>query len=105
MGSSRAMGDVGAHLREATGALAETFRNPALRRLQLASAGSTFGSMSCWVAISVYAFGHGGARGVAVVGIVGLLPTAVSSPFAASLADRYPRRLVMIVADIARAVF
>ena len=32
-----------------------------------------------------------------------MLPAAIASPFLASLADRYPRKLVMIVTDVIRA--
>lgn len=85
-------------------ALVDTFRNPALRRLQLASAGSILGSFAYFVALAVYAFRHGGAGAVALVSVLQMLPAAVSAPFLATLADRLPRRLVMISADLVRAV-
>ena len=84
-------------------ALAHTFRNPALRRLQLASAGSILGTFAYFVALYVYAFRQGGTNAVALVSVLQMLPAAVLSPFLATLADRLPRRLVMLGADLVRA--
>lgn len=87
-------------LRTSLHALAGTFRNPALRRLQLAWAGSILGTWSYFVALAVYAYAHGGAGGVALVSVLRMLPAAILAPFLASLADRFPRRLVMVSADL-----
>ena len=56
------------------------------------------------VALAVFAYEAGGATAVGVVGVIRFLPSAVVAPFAAVLADRYPRQRVMLVADIVRAV-
>ncbi len=90
-------------LAESAHALAEVFRNPGLRRLQLAWAGSLIGNWSYFVALVVYAYDQGGAAAVGLVSVIRMLPAAIASPFLATLADRYPRRLVMVSADVVRA--
>lgn len=84
--------------------VSDTFKNPALRRLQLAWVGSLLGTWSYVVALSVYAYGHGGSSAVALIVVVRAIPAALVAPLAATLADRFPRRLVMIWADAIRAV-
>jgi MFS family permease len=83
--------------------LVETFRNTGMRRLQLAWLGSILGSGAYYVALAVYAYGHGGAGAVALVGVLQMIPAALAAPFTATLADRFPRRLVLVGADTARA--
>jgi MFS family permease len=79
------------------------FRNRSLRRLQLAWAGSIIGSWAYTVALVVYAYRHGGASAVGLVGVIRWLPAAAASPLAAVLGDRYPRVPVMLGADLLRA--
>jgi MFS family permease len=81
----------------------ETFRNTGLRRLQLAWLGSILGSGAYYVALAVYAFAQGGAGAVALVGVLTMIPAALVAPFSAGLADRFPRRLVLVGTDVARA--
>src|SRR4029078_8329028 len=81
----------------------QVFSNPDLRRLQLAWAGSLIGNWSYFVALAIYAYDQGGAAAVGVVSVIRMLPAAIASPFLAGLADRYPRKLVMIVTDVIRA--
>ena len=50
--------------------VSDTFKNPALRRLQLAWVGSLLGTWSYVVALSVYAYGHGGSSAVALIVVV-----------------------------------
>ena len=83
--------------------LAETFRNADMRRLQLAWLGSILGSGAYYVALAVYAYAHGGAGAVALVSVLQMIPAALAAPFTATLADRFPRRLVMVGADVVRA--
>ncbi len=89
-----------ARLAAAVTPIAETFRNPGLRKLQLAWVGSIFGSWSYAVALAVYAFEQGGASAVGIVFVIRMLPAAVVSPFLATLADRMPRRIVMVGSDV-----
>jgi MFS family permease len=91
------------HLRSSARALRDVFHNRSLRHLQLAWAGSIIGSWAYTVALVVYAYDHGGATAVGLVGVIRWLPAAVASPFAAILGDRYPRVRVMLAADLVRA--
>ena len=86
-------------------AFREVFANGALRRLQLAFAGSIIGTTAYSIAILVYAYDHGGATAVGIVAAARFAVAAVASPFAAVLGDRYDRRWVMVASDGARAVF
>jgi MFS family permease len=81
----------------------ESFRNPGLRRLQLAFVGSLLGSWSYLVALGVYAYGKGGARDVALVGLLRMVPAGLAAPFTATLVDRFSRRLVLVSSDVVRA--
>jgi predicted MFS family arabinose efflux permease len=94
---------VGGRLREPARALRDVFRNPNLRRVQLAWAGSVTGQYAFSIALAVYAYRHGGAATVGLVIVVRMLPAAVISPFAAVIADRGRRELVMLASDLARA--
>ena len=92
-----------AGLAEAQTAFGGVLRNRALRRLELAWACSIVGAWAYGVAVVVYAFQHGGARAVGVVGLLRWGTAALASPFAAALGDRYDRRLVMVASDLIRA--
>ena len=80
------------------------FVNPALRRMELALAASMVGDWAFATAITVYAYQAGGATLVGVWFAVRLILMALFSPLASSVADRFPRRTVLIVSDLARAV-
>lgn len=90
--------------RDSALAFRSVFANRDLRCLQLAWAGSIVGHWAFTVAVSVYAYGVGGASAVGLVFLVRLVPSAVLSPFAAVLGDRYRRELVMFGSDLVRAV-
>jgi MFS family permease len=79
-------------------------RNPALRRVELAYllfSAALFGS---YIAILVYAYEASGPNAVGVVALAMLLPSAVVAPFAASLADRFPRERVLLAGYVVQAV-
>jgi MFS family permease len=78
-------------------------QNPDLRRLQLAWAFSIVSYWAYTVAVVVFAYAEGGAAAVGIVGLVRWVAAGLVSPFAALLADRYDRRLVMIASDLVRA--
>jgi MFS family permease len=104
MWEARAMrGGLRGRIDAAGRASAETFRNPGLRRLQLAWVGSLLGSWSYAVALAVYAYAQGGASAVGIVAVIRMVPAALLSPFLSTFADRYPRRLVMVTIDVIRA--
>lgn len=90
-------------LRDSGRALADVFRNPGLRRVQAAFAGSVIGDWAFMVAVSVYAYAAGGATAVGVLAVARYTAAALATPFTSTLADRLPRKHVMIGADILRA--
>jgi MFS family permease len=92
-----------ARLRESGQALGSVFANPGLRRVELAFAGSIVGDWAYAVAVAVYAFDQGGTTAVGVLSVVRYLSMAVALPLSSTLADRYPRRLVMLGSDLVRA--
>ncbi len=89
---------------ESMRSLREVFRNPGLRRIQLAFAGSIVGDWAYGVAGAVYIYEQGGPTAVGLLGVVRFVSMALITPFAAMLGDRYPRRLVMVGSDSVRAV-
>ena len=93
-----------AKLVDAGQSLREVFRNPGLRRIQLAFAGSIVGDWAYAVGVAVYAYDQGGPTAVGVLGVIRYVSLAVITPFAAMLGDRYPRRSVMVASDASRAV-
>ncbi len=90
-------------LAESGAAFRDVFRNQGLRRIELAWAASIVGTWAYGIAVVVYAYEHGGATAVGVVGLARWFSAAVAPPFAAVLGDRYDRRWVMAGSDLARA--
>src|SRR5256885_5167048 len=81
----------------------DVFRNPNLRRIQLAFVGSITGDWAFGIAAAVYAYEHGGAAAVGLIGLIRWLPSAAVAPFSALLGDRYRRERVMLGTDLTRA--
>ena len=79
------------------------FANRQLRKLQLAFAGSITGEWGFLVALAVYANDHGGATAVSAVLVIRWVASALTAPWLAYFADRYPRERVMLAADLSRA--
>ena len=98
------MAGAGEQMRESREAIAAVFRNPGLRRLNIALVGSVLGDWAYAVAASVYAYTQGGATAVGVLGTVRYVLVALVLPFSSMLADRFDRRRVMIASDVLRAV-
>ena len=92
-----------ASVRETGASLGSVFRNPNLRRVQLALGGSMIGDWAYATAVAVWAYGVGGAAAVGIWSASRMALIALTAPLGATLADRYPRRAVMIVADAVRA--
>jgi hypothetical protein len=82
---------------------ADVFRNPDLRRLELAWAAMSFATWSFAIALAVYAFDVGGAAAVGLVGVLRLLPGAFAAPFAGLLGDTRSRRGVLVESAAATA--
>ncbi len=76
--------------------LADVFRNPQLRRLELSWAGYHLGEWTYFVALSIYAFQEAGAVGLGVLGLARMVPAAIALPFAGMLTDRYARQRVSV---------
>ena len=97
------MGAVGQQVRESRRAVADTFRNDGLRRINLALAGSVIGDWAYKLAVAVWVFEQGGATALGVFSVVRYVLLALLAPVMAALADRHDKKLVMIAADVARA--
>jgi MFS family permease len=89
---------------EIVSALAAVFRNAGLRRVELAWAASHLAQVSLAVASAVYAYRLGGASAVGLLYVLRLVPSAVMTPFAAVLGDRFPRARVLLVANASRCL-
>jgi MFS family permease len=91
-------------MRESYAAFADNLRT---RELRLAQLSFGLGWASEWaftVALSVVAYDAGGARAVGLVALVRLAPSAIVGPFAATLADRFRRDLILAWIGIVRAI-
>src|SRR5437763_15323087 len=84
-------------------AFASIYRNPSLRRLQLAWIGSSVGTWGYVVALMVYAYRQGGPAAVGLVGLIRWFPAAIAAPFGGMLGDRFSRLRVMVLSDLVRA--
>ncbi|PKW25706.1 MFS transporter [Phycicoccus duodecadis] len=91
-------------LHDTWSSLRSVFGNPSLRRIELALAGSMIGDWAYATAVVVWAYGVGGARLVGIWGAVRLLLMAFASPLGSMLADRLPRKRVLITSDVLRAL-
>ena len=72
-------------------------RSPRLRRIQLAFLAFNVMEWAVWIAITVYAYGRGGAAEAGLAACVQLIPSAIAAPVASLLGDRYPRAQVLRV--------
>jgi MFS family permease len=92
----------GHRLAEPVRIFGRVFGNADLRRLVLAWAGSNFASRASAIAVAVYAYETDGIGAVGIIAFVRLVAAGAASPWLAVLADRRPRRQVMIGSDLAR---
>lgn len=90
-------------LRETGVSLSTVLRNPALRKLNLAFAGSAIGDWAYATAMAVWVYSIGGLTAVGIWGTVRLIVMAFVTPFASVLVDRYSRKRIMVTADVLRA--
>lgn len=72
-------------------ALRAAVRDPSLRRVLVAFFLFTAQEYAVWVAITIYAFDHGGAAAAGAVLVAQLVPSALIAPFAATFGDRVRR--------------
>jgi predicted MFS family arabinose efflux permease len=87
---------------ESSASVRTVFGNTPLRRIMLAFGGSLIGDWAYATAISVWAFGVGGAKVLATWAVVRFVLMAVCTPFAATLVDRYSRKHILIATDVVR---
>jgi len=87
---------------ESVRAFGSVFRNPNLRRLQIAGLGSTLGTWVYIVALAVFAYRAGGAKLVGLIYFARWGSAALCAPWMGVLADRLPRRRVLVAADLVR---
>ncbi len=78
--------------------------NRNIRRVQLAFVGSSIGDWAYGTAVAVWAYGEGGAKAVGVWMAIRYTLMALSAPFTSGLADKMPRKRLMILADLFRAL-
>jgi MFS family permease len=79
-------------------------RNADLRRLELAWTASNLASRASAIAVAVYAYQVDGLAAVGIVAFVRLVAAGAASPWLSVLADRRPRRDVLIGSDLARVL-
>jgi MFS family permease len=91
-------------LAESFQSFGQIFRNPDIRRVELGWAASVIGHWAYGIALAVYAYQQGGAAAVGLIGLIRFLPPAIFGPFTAMLADRFRRELVVLVANVVRAI-
>jgi MFS family permease len=80
------------------------FRNRDLRRLELAWGGFFVVEWTTLLALSVWAYGRGGASAAGLIGLLRMLPAAVALPFGATVIDRFARHRVLVVVYGAQAI-
>ena len=98
----RRMPRPGKQLTESLLAVRSVFRNPNLRRIELAFAGSVIGRYAIVTVVSIYAFHAGGVTAVAIVTVARQLASAAVAPVAAGVTDRMRRERVMLLSDLGR---
>jgi MFS family permease len=98
------VGTLTRRIADSAAAFGAVFRNPNLRRLELAWTASILGQWAYLVAVSVYAYRAGGEAAVGLVLLLRLVPAGLIAPFAGLLADRYPRERVLLGCNVARGV-
>ena len=91
-------------VRETGTSLSTVFRNPGLRKINLALAGSMIGDWAYGTAVLIWTYDIGGARAVGIWFTVRLVLMTIVTPFASTIVDRLPRKMVMIGADLIRAL-
>lgn len=90
-------------LRSRFATVAAVLREPRLRRVELSWAGYYLGEWAQFVALSIYAYDHGGAAAVGFYGLLRMGLAALALPFGSMLTDRYPRQRVLLAIYVARA--
>lgn len=85
-------------------ALREIVRDPGIRRVELAWTASVAADRALLVALLVIAFQAAGPLGVAVLGLVRMLPSVIAAPVITSLGDRFRRHRILTISYATEAV-
>ena len=84
-------------------ALTAVFRNPELRRVELAFVSFNAAEWGTWIAMLVFAYEQGGTTTAGLVALAQLIPAGLCAPFAAVLADRRGPAWMLTVSYVAQA--
>ncbi len=98
------MGTVSEQVATSARSFTAVFQNAALRRINLALAASVIGDWAYSVVVSVRVFQEHGAAALGFFGVVRYLTMAALGPLMSTAADRFPKRRVMVSADVLPAV-
>jgi MFS family permease len=94
-------GSVRAFATRSWAAFREVARNPDIRRVEIAWAAFAAAKGCLAVALLVFAYEQGGAVGVAALGVVQMLPSAITAPIVTGLGGRYRRDRILAAIYIA----
>jgi hypothetical protein len=79
-------------------------RADALRRLQISTGATSLGKWGFMVALSVYAFRHGGTSVVGLAALIQAIPSVLAAPVLGLAGDRFPRQRVLLATNLLRAL-
>lgn len=102
--TARPLARLSAVVRDTSESIVAVFANRNLARMQVALLASLVGDLAFATAVTVWAFGVGGASAVAVLTAARLAAAALTAPFAAALTDRVSRRATLLATLGVRAV-